>query len=30
MPLSMFAAMGVAVLLNQVLPQQISNLTWWS
>ena len=30
MPLSMFAAMGVAVLLNQVLPEQISNLTWWS
>ena len=29
MPLSMFAAMGVAVLLNQVLPEQVAKLTWW-
>ncbi len=29
MPLSMFAAMGMAVLLNQVLPEQVANLTWW-
>ncbi len=29
MPLSMFAAMGMAVLLNQVLPEAVSTLTWW-
>jgi hypothetical protein len=29
MPLSMFAAMGMAILLNQVLPEQVSALTWW-
>ncbi|MBQ6023457.1 MAG: DUF5058 family protein [Clostridia bacterium] len=29
MPLSMFAAMGMAVLLNQILPEQVSALTWW-
>lgn len=30
MPLSMFAAMGMAVLLNQVLPQTVTALTWWN
>lgn len=29
MPLSMFAAMGMAILLNQVLPQQVAAFTWW-
>ena len=29
MPLSMFAAMGMAILLNQILPEQVSALTWW-
>lgn len=29
MPLSMFAAMGMAVLLNQVLPAQVAQFTWW-
>ncbi len=30
MPLSMFAAMGMAVLLNQVLPEAVTALTWWN
>lgn len=30
MPLSMFAAMGMAVLLNQVLPETVTALTWWN
>ena len=30
MPLSMFAAMGMAVLLGQVLPQAVTALTWWN
>ena len=30
MPLSMFAAMGMAVLLNQVLPETVTTLTWWN
>lgn len=29
MPLSMFGAMGMAVLLNYVLPEAVSTLTWW-
>ena len=29
MPLSMFAAMGMAILLNQVLPAQVASFTWW-
>ena len=29
-PLAMFAAMGMAVLLNQILPAEIAALTWWS
>ena len=29
MPLSMFAAMGMAVLLNQILPAQVAAFTWW-
>ena len=29
MPLSMFAAMGVAVLLNHILPEAVASLTWW-
>ncbi len=30
MPLSMFAAMAMAVVLNLVLPEQVSAFTWWS
>ena len=30
MPLSMFTAMGMAMLLNQILPAEIAALTWWS
>ena len=29
MPLSMFAAMAVAVVLNLVLPEQVAAFTWW-
>ena len=29
MPISMFGAMGVAVVLNLVLPEAVSTLTWW-
>ncbi|MCH5198879.1 MAG: DUF5058 family protein [Oscillospiraceae bacterium] len=29
MPLSMFAAMGMAVLLNLVVPEAVANFTWW-
>ena len=30
MPLAMFAAMGVAVLLTNVLPAELVSLTWWN
>ena len=30
MPISMFAAMGVAVLLNWYLPAAVSQWTWWN
>lgn len=30
MPLAMFLAMGMAVLLNQVLPAELSGFTWWN
>lgn len=30
MPLSMFAAMGMAVLLNQILPEAVTGFTWWN
>ena len=29
MPISMFAAMGVAVVLNLVLPEAVTAFTWW-
>ncbi|MBQ7688536.1 MAG: DUF5058 family protein [Clostridia bacterium] len=29
MPLSMFAAMGMAVVLNLVVPEQVAGFTWW-
>ena len=29
MPLSMFGAMGVAVVLNLVLPEAVTAFTWW-
>jgi len=29
MPISMFGAMGMAVVLNLVLPEAVSTLTWW-
>ena len=29
MPLSMFAAMGMAVVLNLVVPEAVSSFTWW-
>lgn len=29
MPLSMFGAMGMAVLLNQIVPESIAAFTWW-
>ena len=29
MPLSMFAAMGMAVVLNLVVPEQVASFTWW-
>ena len=29
MPLSMFAAMGMAMLLTAVLPDKVAQLTWW-
>ena len=29
MPLSMFAAMGMAVVLNLVVPEQVAAFTWW-
>lgn len=30
MPLSMFGAMGMAVLLNQILPDAVTAFTWWN
>ena len=30
MPLAMFAAMGIAVLLTNVLPAELVSLTWWN
>ena len=29
-PLAMFAAMGMAVLLNQILPEAVKGFTWWN
>ena len=29
MPLSMFAAMGMAVVLNLAVPEAVANFTWW-
>lgn len=29
MPLSMFGAMGMAILLNQIVPEAVATFTWW-
>ena len=29
-PLAMFAAMGMALLLNQILPEAVTGFTWWN